>query len=80
MAQAELDLIIGPDRLPSISDRARLPYVDALVKEVLRWAPIAPLGGYTVVFGIWVFWASIAYDIPCDSSSLHCDRQAFLIA
>jgi Cytochrome P450 len=43
-AQAELDNVIGSERLPSIADRARLPYIDALVKEVLRWAPVVPLG------------------------------------
>ncbi|RPD77543.1 p450-domain-containing protein [Lentinus tigrinus ALCF2SS1-7] len=42
-AQAELDTIIGPDRLPDHGDRADLPYINALVKEVLRWAPVAPL-------------------------------------
>ncbi|KAI0693293.1 cytochrome P450 [Cerioporus squamosus] len=41
-AQAELDDIVGPDRLPNHGDRALLPYIDALVKEALRWAPVAP--------------------------------------
>ena len=36
-AQAELDRVIGPSRLPDFSDRDSLPYVHALVKEVLRW-------------------------------------------
>ena len=43
-AQAELDRVIGNDRLPTISDRAQLPYIEALIKEVLRWSPIAPMG------------------------------------
>ncbi|KAI0069255.1 cytochrome P450 [Artomyces pyxidatus] len=43
-AQAELDAIVGSSRLPSYSDREKLPYVDALVKEVLRWNPIVPTG------------------------------------
>ncbi|THH18030.1 hypothetical protein EW146_g2895 [Bondarzewia mesenterica] len=43
-AQLELDSVIGSDRLPTYSDRANLPYVDALVKEVLRWNPVTPLG------------------------------------
>ena len=42
-AQAELDAVIGPDRLPSLADRARLPYVEAVLKECLRWHPILPL-------------------------------------
>ncbi|KAG6337367.1 hypothetical protein ID866_1740 [Astraeus odoratus] len=43
-AQAEIDTVIGFDRLPSFSDRDSLPYVEALVKEVLRWHTVAPLG------------------------------------
>ncbi len=41
-AQAELDAVVGPDRLPDHSDRADLPYINALVKEALRWAPVLP--------------------------------------
>ncbi|KAH7890379.1 cytochrome P450 [Phlebopus sp. FC_14] len=43
-AQAELDCVIGPGRLPDFNDRPLLPYVSAIVKEVLRWNPVAPLG------------------------------------
>ncbi|KZV73575.1 cytochrome P450 [Peniophora sp. CONT] len=42
-AQAEIDAVIGPNRLPTLADRARLPYVEALVSEVLRWGPIGPV-------------------------------------
>jgi cytochrome P450 len=45
-AQAEIDTVIGTDRLPTSEDRPNLPYVDALVKEVLRWQPVTPLGSY----------------------------------
>lgn len=43
-AQAELDAVIGMDRLPVFEDRDRLPYVNALCKEVHRWHPGVPLG------------------------------------
>ncbi|KAH8114366.1 cytochrome P450 oxidoreductase [Phellopilus nigrolimitatus] len=43
-AQAEVDGVTGCVRLPTFADRERLPYVNALVKEVLRWCPIAPMG------------------------------------
>ncbi|KAF8337893.1 cytochrome P450 [Cantharellus anzutake] len=42
-AQREIDSIIGTDRLPTLSDRERLPYVEAVFKETLRWQPIVPL-------------------------------------
>ncbi|KAF8868368.1 cytochrome P450 [Infundibulicybe gibba] len=41
--QAELDRAIG-DRLPTFEDQELLPYVSAIIKETLRWAPVAPLG------------------------------------
>ncbi|KAH9952755.1 cytochrome P450 [Russula dissimulans] len=43
-AQAELDSVIGRDRLPTFDDRPQLPYIDAMCKEVLRWRPALPLG------------------------------------
>jgi cytochrome P450 len=41
-AQAEIDAVIGPNRLPSFADRDSLPYTEALVKEVLRWNAVVP--------------------------------------
>ncbi|KAG1874858.1 cytochrome P450 [Suillus subluteus] len=43
-AQAEIDAVVGPDRLPTFADRDSLPYTDALVKEVLRWNVVTPTG------------------------------------
>ena len=43
-AQAELDSVVGQSRIPDADDREQLPYVDALVKELLRWYPTVPLG------------------------------------
>lgn len=44
-AQAEIDAIVGNDRLPTFEDRPYLRYVDALSKEVLRWNSVTPTGG-----------------------------------
>ncbi|PIL29425.1 cytochrome P450 [Ganoderma sinense ZZ0214-1] len=75
-AQEELDAVVGTERLPEFSDRPTLPYLSALVKELLRWHPVAPLGlphrvvaddeykGYLIPGGATVFvnvWA-----ILCD--------------
>ena len=42
-AQAELDEVIGRNRRVDESDTDRLPYLRAVVKEVLRLHPAAPL-------------------------------------
>ncbi|OCB89192.1 cytochrome P450 [Sanghuangporus baumii] len=39
----ELDRVIGKHALPSFEDRPRLPYIEAICKECLRWQAITPL-------------------------------------
>ena len=58
-AQDELDSAIGRERLPSFEDRPRLPFINAMCKETLRWRPTTPLG----VFPQYVsgFFLSIKY-------------------
>ena len=43
-AQAELDSVVGPNRLPNFDDRSSLVYVEAVIKEALRWQNVIPLG------------------------------------
>ncbi|KAI0030105.1 cytochrome P450 [Vararia minispora EC-137] len=43
-AQEEVDNLCRRERLPTVADRPNLPYCEALCKELLRWAPITPLG------------------------------------
>ncbi|KAI1792480.1 O-methylsterigmatocystin oxidoreductase [Ganoderma leucocontextum] len=43
-AQAELDAIVGPHRMPEFSDSDLLVYVNAVIKEALRWHTVVPLG------------------------------------
>ncbi|KAI0739563.1 cytochrome P450 98A3 [Daedaleopsis nitida] len=71
-AQAELDAVVGSGRLPEYEDMDSLPYIRALVKELLRWHVVTPLGvphttleddeynGYTMPEGATIFvntWA-----------------------
>ena len=41
-AQAELDAVVGPRRLPDFEDRDALVYVNAIIKEALRWQNVLP--------------------------------------
>lgn len=43
-AQAEIDAVVGNDRLPTLADRPYLPYVNAIVKEAYRWNTVIPMG------------------------------------
>ncbi|KZT03181.1 cytochrome P450 [Laetiporus sulphureus 93-53] len=43
-AQAEMDILVRQARLPNPDDRAMLPYLECVLKEVLRWCCPAPLG------------------------------------
>lgn len=39
-AEEEIDRVIGRDRLPNVQDRKDLPYVNAIMREVMRLNPV----------------------------------------
>ncbi|KIJ60841.1 hypothetical protein HYDPIDRAFT_97981 [Hydnomerulius pinastri MD-312] len=43
-AQAEIDTVVGKGRLPDFDDRPSLPYVEALLRELMRWHQVIPFG------------------------------------
>jgi cytochrome P450 len=43
-AQAEIDAVVGPDRLPQFSDLENLPYIEMIIEELFRWRHLAPAG------------------------------------
>ena len=42
--QAEIDRVVGNDRLPNLEDRDDLPYLFTTLKESVRWGSTTPLG------------------------------------
>ncbi|KAJ0421241.1 cytochrome P450 [Aspergillus carlsbadensis] len=42
--RAQLDLLVGPDRVPTFADTENLPYLHAFINESLRLKVILPLG------------------------------------
>ncbi|KAF7374170.1 hypothetical protein MSAN_00298800 [Mycena sanguinolenta] len=71
-AQRELDAVIGKDRLPDISDRPDLPYMNALCKEVLRWHNANPTGKQLCIHN---FLLELRRDSPPDSRGFIYDRK-----
>ncbi|KAJ6533014.1 cytochrome P450 [Mycena capillaripes] len=47
-AQNSLDAVLEGSRLPDFNDFADLPYLSAVVNEVLRWHPVTPFAIYHV--------------------------------
>ena len=43
-AQNELDTVLGPSRVPTIDDVPSLPYLRAVLMEIMRWSPTLPVG------------------------------------
>jgi cytochrome P450 len=53
-AQEEIDSVLGHGHLPQFGDEDALPYVKAVLHEVLRWNPPAPLGSIRDVYHIFL--------------------------
>ena len=50
-AQAEIDAVVGQNRLPDFHDRPSLPYINAVVKESMRWNLVLPFGrSFVIIF------------------------------
>ena len=45
-AQDELDVVVGRARVPTFADMPSLPYIHAMVKEIIRWRPVTPMAVY----------------------------------
>lgn len=41
--QTELDAVVPRDRLPSMDDKAKMPFMEATILEIMRIRTVAPL-------------------------------------
>ncbi|KOX69408.1 hypothetical protein WN51_05571 [Melipona quadrifasciata] len=65
--QEEIDSVISRDRLPQMEDKAKLPYVEAVINEVHRLWPVFPIIGPRRVLHNTVL---DKYTIPRDTTVL----------
>ena len=54
-AQDEIDAVVGNERLPTFADQSQLPYVNAIVTELMRWNNVVPLGLAFIISGRFYF-------------------------
>lgn len=77
-AQAEIDQVVGVERLPTIADQSQLLYIDALIKELHRINPVTPFvphslaqddeyRGFRIPKGAWVSANNWYEQSLCDS-------------
>jgi len=89
-AWAEIDSVVGRNRLPTHEDRKFMPYIEAICREILRWRVVTPLGlarsntcddvydGWLIPKGTVIFWNAWAMahdpDIYPDPDSFKPER------
>ena len=75
-AQAELDTVVGRSRTPTFSDAPNLPYIHAIVKEVLRWRPVPALAlPHTSTEDDWYEGMFIPKGTLCLTNLWHCHHD-----
>jgi len=75
-AQAELDTVVGRDRMPTFADAPNLPYLGAVIREVLRWRPALPLGvPHATTEDDWYEGMFIPKGAICMPNTWHCNHD-----
>ncbi|KAI0256927.1 cytochrome P450 [Lactifluus subvellereus] len=75
-AQAELDEIVGRSRAPTFSDASNLPYIQAIVRETLRWRPALALGApHNTIEDDWYDGMFIPNGTTCLVNVWQCHRD-----
>ncbi|KAI9444595.1 cytochrome P450 [Lactarius indigo] len=77
-AHIELDTVVGRSRAPTFSDAPNLPYIQAIVKEVLRWRPALPFSlPHSTMEDDWYNGMFIPKGTICLTNLLQCNRDSY---
>lgn len=71
-ARDEIDRVVGSGRFPTFEDQSDLPYLHALVLEILRWHPVGPSGELRWQVSCWT---SFDYQFGTASGVPHISSQ-----
>jgi hypothetical protein len=78
--QAEVDAVLGSGHFPTFGDKESLPYIDAMVKETLRWRPVSAGG---IPHAVIQDDEYMGYHIPAGATvignhwSIHLDEKVY---
>ena len=73
-AQDELDEFVGRSRPPTFADAPNLPYIQAMVRETLRWRAALPLGlPHSTIEDDWYEGLFIPKGTLCLANLWHCN-------
>ena len=76
-AHDELDTAVGRSRVPTFSDAPNLPYIQAIVKEVLRWRPVLALAlPHSTTEDDWYNGMFIPKGTLVLTNLWHCNRES----
>ncbi|KAI9444593.1 cytochrome P450 [Lactarius indigo] len=77
-AHIELDTVVGRSRTPTFSDAPNLPYIQAIIKEALRWRPALPFSvPHSTTEDDWYNGMFIPKGTICLTNLLQCNRDSY---